>query len=78
MTLDEYAARFPDRPPPVPARYAGQWVAWNADRTEIISNGENYAEVLEQAIASGCSRPILQMIPRGPFMGGARASPGSA
>ena len=70
MTLDEYAARFPDRPPPVPERYAGQWVAWNADCTEIISNGDNYSEVFDQAIASGCLHPVLQRIPRGPFIGG--------
>jgi hypothetical protein len=53
MTLDEYAARFPDRPKPVPAECAWQWVAWNADCAEIISHGRSLAEVRSQAISAG-------------------------
>jgi len=70
MTLDEYVRRFPDRLPPIPAEYAGQWVAWNEHRTEILAHGQQMPEVRQAALARGCSRPILQKVPRGPFVGG--------
>ena len=41
----QYAARFPDHAKPVPEEYAGQWVAWNAERTEIVSRGGNRRDV---------------------------------
>ncbi len=71
MKLHEYTARFPDRGLPVPAEYAGQWVAWNLDRTEILANGEDLEEVRRQAVELGCERPLLQKIPRGLCVGGA-------
>ena len=71
MTLDEYTARFPDRGRPVPAQYAGQWVAWNENCTEILAHGAELREVRDGAIAGGCTRPVLQKIPHGPFIGGA-------
>ena len=69
MTLDEFTARFPNRAKPVPEQYAGHWVAWNAEGTEIISHGDSLSEVLDQAIAYGCSQPTFQHVPRGPFVG---------
>jgi hypothetical protein len=69
MKLDEYAARFPNRCKPVPEEYAGQWLAWSEDRIEILSHGSEMSEVRAQAIARGCASPILQKIPRGPFIG---------
>jgi len=71
MTLDEYTCRFPDRVPPVPAEFAGQWIAWNEHRTEILAHGRQMPEVRRAALARGCPRPILQKVPRGPFVGGA-------
>ena len=44
MTLDEYKARFSDRPQPVPLEYAGQWLAWNEDCTEILAHGSDMSE----------------------------------
>jgi hypothetical protein len=35
----------PSRPSPAPAEFAGQWVAWNVERTQIIANGRTIAEV---------------------------------
>jgi len=69
MTIDEYTRRFPDRATPVPAEYAGQWVAWNEHRTGILAHGRRMPEVRQAAIALGCPRPILQKVPRGPFVG---------
>ena len=37
MTLEEVKKRFPDRPKPAPLEFAGQWVAWNEDHTEIVA-----------------------------------------
>lgn len=69
MTPDEYRARFPDRPPPVPLEYAGQWLAWNEDHTEILAHGRSIREVRERAAQRGCTHPVFQKIPRGPFIG---------
>jgi hypothetical protein len=71
IKLEEFSARFAHRGKPVPREYAGQWVAWDEDCTEILSHGQDMREVRNQAIASGCVRPVLQRIPRGPFVGGA-------
>jgi hypothetical protein len=70
MKLDEYIARFPDRGEPLPKEFAGQWVAWSENRSKILSHGTDMGVVRDKAIASGCERPILQKIPRGPFVGG--------
>ncbi len=69
MTRDEYRSRFPDRPTLVPLEYAGQWLAWNEDCTEILAHGDSLSEVHDQAVQFGCLRPVLQKIPRGPFVG---------
>jgi hypothetical protein len=69
MTLDEYAVRFPERGKPVPAQHAGQWIAWNDDYTSIIASGTAMGKVRDQALARGCTRPVLQKIPRAPFVG---------
>ena len=45
MGLDEYAARFPGRHRPVPGVYAGEWVAWNDKRTEVLAHGREMAVV---------------------------------
>jgi hypothetical protein len=71
MTLDEFAARFPGRGRPVPAAYAGQWIAWNGDRSEILAHGAELTAVRQQAIQGGCACPVLQKVPCGPFVGGA-------
>jgi hypothetical protein len=71
MKLAEYTARFPDRRKPVPAEFAGQWIAWNDDYSEIVAQGGDMEDVRRQALSRGHSRPVLQKIPRGPFVGGA-------
>ena len=70
MKLDEYAERFPERGKPIPGEYAGQWVAWSEDRSEILSHGADMSDVRDRAIARGFACPILQKIPQVPFVGG--------
>jgi hypothetical protein len=71
LTPEQFAARFPHRASPVPAEYLGQWVAWNVDRTRIVAHGIELRETRDRAVEAGCARPLLQKIPRGPFVGGA-------
>ena len=49
---------------PAPVEYAGQWVAWNKDRTAILSHGANVAEVRKAAVAAGEPLPVLQKVSR--------------
>jgi hypothetical protein len=67
MTLEEYRRKSPDRPLPVPAEYAGRWIAWNREHTQIIADGATLSEVCDKAKAAGCDEPILQPVPRGPL-----------
>jgi hypothetical protein len=69
MGLNEFTVRFPDWSMPVPKEFAGEWLAWNEDRTKILSHGEDLIAVREEAIALGCVRPVLQKVPHAPFVG---------
>ena len=71
MTLDKVKKRFPDRPEPAPLELAGQWVAWNKDRSEIVAHGSKFDEVRADAIAAGCGDPLMQRVLGTPFVGGA-------
>lgn len=71
MAIDEVKKRFPDRAEPAPLKYAGQWVAWNKGRTEIVSHGADFNEVRAAAIATGCKEPLMQLVLGTPFVGGA-------
>ena len=69
LTPEEYKRRFPDRPAPIPAKFRGEWVAWNEDCTMIVAHGQNLAKVVEQASAAGYDEPALQKIPASTFVG---------
>lgn len=58
------ALENPNRPKPAPVEYAGQWVAWNRERTEIIAHGRSLEEVSDLARAAGHEDPILQCVPQ--------------
>lgn len=58
------ALNNPRRPKPAPAEYAGQWVAWNKERTEIVAHGPDMAEVYKRAIAAGHNDAVLQKVRR--------------
>ena len=71
LTPEEYAKKFPGRGQPVQGDCAGEWIAWNEDRSEMLSHGHDLDSVRQEALARGCARPILQKTPPGPFVGGA-------
>jgi hypothetical protein len=64
MHLKPDDPRLKDRPRPAPVEYAGQWVAWNEDRTEIIAHGTDVAAVREAAIAAGHPMALLEKVHR--------------
>ena len=49
-------------PLPAPVEFAGQWVAWNKQRTQIVAHGADMAAVHLAAVAAGHSDPILQRV----------------
>jgi hypothetical protein len=51
-------------PPPAPVEFAGQWIAWNKQRTEIVAHGREMVEVHVAAIAAGYPDAILQRVRR--------------
>ena len=69
MTHEEAKRRFPNAPPPVPAEFAGQWVAWNKDRTEAVAHGASFGKVRAEALAAGCREPVMQRVTGAPFVG---------
>jgi hypothetical protein len=51
-------------PLPAPVKFAGQWVAWNRQRTKIIAHGTEMASVHQAAIKAGHADAILQRVRR--------------
>lgn len=64
----------PRKTPTVPIEFAGKWIAWNFDETRIIASGRTYQDTLQQALATGEAKPILEKAPdaRVRFIGGLR------
>ena len=52
----------PRRPKAAPVEYAGEWVAWNKLRSEIVAHGKNLSEVHGAAVAAGHPDAILQKV----------------
>lgn len=69
MSLEEYLEKYPDRPKPIPAKYAGKWIARDKFQGEIIADGNSFSEVHEKAAAAGCPDAVFRVVPRGPFIG---------
>ena len=69
MTLEECQQRFPEHPQPAPAEYAGQWVAWDKTRTNIVAHGTKFTEVHADAVKRGCDQPLMQKVVCMPFVG---------
>ena len=52
----------PRRPKAAPAEFAGQWVAWNQDRSEIIAHGTDVAKVRAAAVHAGQPDALLEKV----------------
>jgi hypothetical protein len=60
--------------PVVPKKFAGQWIAWNRDRTTIIASGRTFEDARREAERRGETAPILAKAPAANvrFLGGVR------
>ncbi len=72
MSLPSSIMNDPHRPPPAPIEFAGQWVAWNPTRTEIVAHGDDLEEVYDVAEAAGFPNAVFQKVPEADsyFIGG--------
>lgn len=51
-------------PAPAPIEFAGQWIAWNKERSRIVAHGTEMASVHREAVAAGFPDAILQRVRR--------------
>ena len=58
MTIHPSQKPLPD----VPLEYAGKWIAWNDERTEIVASGQDIAEVSQAARKMGVQQPLLEFV----------------
>lgn len=60
------------RPPIVPRRYAGQWIAWDREHSRIVASGRTFAEAQRAAAAAGEADVVLAKVPKAAirFVGG--------
>jgi len=63
MNVKQFADKFPHGPQPIPAKYAGKWIAWDASHTQIVAHGTEMSRVRRDAAAAGHADPILQRSP---------------
>lgn len=54
----------PTRPKPAPVEYAGQWVAWDHERTTVLAHGKTLEEASRAAAAVGYPDPLLERVRR--------------
>jgi hypothetical protein len=64
MNTSQNKLNDPRRPIPAPVQYAGQWVAWNPERTQVIAHGPDVTAVRAAAIAAGQPDALLQKVAR--------------
>jgi hypothetical protein len=51
-----------NRPQPAPSEFAGQWIAWNAERTEVVAHGIDFKNVFDAARHAGYSDPVMESV----------------
>lgn len=47
----------------VPAKYAGKWVAWNEEQTDVVASGQTIREVSQQVKKQGEKNVWFDKIP---------------
>ena len=48
---------------PVPIEYAGKWVAWNSDHSEIIASAATLQEVWTMTRTKAEADPVFEKVP---------------
>jgi hypothetical protein len=51
------------RDQPVPAEYAGKWVAWDSKHVRIIASATTLEEVCEATDVAGETDPLFEKVP---------------
>jgi hypothetical protein len=51
-------------PKPPPVEYAGQWVAWNRQQTEIVAHGRDFSSAYKAAKEAGHTDAVFQKVGR--------------
>ena len=72
VSLAEAKERFGDRRQAAPLELAGQWVAWDDARQQIIAHSAEFAAARAAAIRTGCRNPLMQFVLGRVFLGGPR------
>jgi hypothetical protein len=54
----------PTRPKPAPPEFAGMYVAWNDEETEIIAHAVSLEELIQQIDAMGQPEAIIERVRR--------------
>ena len=49
---------------PVPVEYAGKWVAWLADHSQIVAHSESVRELWQIVHDRRIADPVFEKIPR--------------
>lgn len=52
------------RSPVVPREFAGKYIVWNSDETEIVASGKTLAEARQAALDAGQADPLVQKVPK--------------
>ena len=58
------------RPPAIPKKYAGKWIAWSQRGTRIVASGRTFAVTRQAARDKGEVQPVFEKVPPGLFAGG--------
>lgn len=56
--------QLPGRPKTAPDCYAGQWVAWDWQRENIVAHGRSLPDVHDSAEAAGHANASFERVPR--------------
>jgi hypothetical protein len=50
--------------PVVPIEYAGQWIAWNPQGTQIVASGRTIQDAAQAAASAGEMQPVFAKVPK--------------
>jgi len=54
----------PRRPQSAPPEFAGQWVAWDHERSRIVARGSTLQEIWQAAALAGVVDPVYERVRR--------------
>jgi hypothetical protein len=50
--------------PRIPLEYYGKWIAWSADRTQIVAHDKSFPALWQAVREAGVEDPIFEKVPR--------------